>query len=153
VSRLSPYAAVMGSALSLAVWLLVGDVLPSFWMALSVALAFAASLVIHEASHAMALAPVPAFLSVYGPVFLVGHREIPPKKGFFVSAAGPVITGASGSLVVLMSGALHSEHLVFVGEVLVMNLLGMTTLAADGRKAVRNLALAGETPEGRSEMC
>jgi hypothetical protein len=153
VRRLSPSAAVMGSALSLALWLLLGDVLPSFWMAVSVALAFAVSLVIHEASHAMALAPVPAFLSVYGPVFLVGHRVIPPKKGFIVSAAGPAITGVSGSLVVLMSGALHSEHLVFVGEVLVMNLLGMTTLAADGRKAVRNLALAGESPEGRSEGC
>ena len=89
VSRLSPYAAVMGSALSLAVWLLVGDVLPFFWMAVSVALAFAASLVIHEASHAMALAPVPAFLSVYGPVFLVGHRGIPPKRGSSSPPRGP----------------------------------------------------------------
>ncbi|HEX2183349.1 MAG TPA: PqqD family protein, partial [Rubrobacteraceae bacterium] len=127
VRCLSPSAAVMGSALSLAMWLLLGEVLPSFWTVISIALAFAVSLVLHEASHAMALAPVPAFLSVYGPVFLVGHREIPPKKGFLVSAAGPVITGASGSLVVLMSGVLHSEHLVFVGEVLVMNLLGITT--------------------------
>jgi hypothetical protein len=64
-----------------------------------------------------------------------------------------VITGASGSLVVLMSGVLHSEHLVFVGEVLVMNLLGITTLAADGRKAVRNLALVADAPEERGERC
>ncbi len=89
VRRLSPFAAVMGSALSLAVWLLLGDALPSFWMAVSVALAFAASLVIHEASHAMALAPVPAFLSVYGPVFLVGTRRYRLQRGFSSRPRGP----------------------------------------------------------------
>jgi hypothetical protein len=73
VRHLSLPAAVMGAALSLAVWLLPGDVLTSFWISASIALAFAVSLVLHEAAHAMALAPVPAFLSLYGPVFLVGH--------------------------------------------------------------------------------
>ena len=73
VRHLSPSAAVMGAALSLAVWLLLGDALSCFWTAVSIALAFAVSLVLHEAAHAMALAPVPAFLSLYGPVFLVGH--------------------------------------------------------------------------------
>jgi hypothetical protein len=153
VRCLSLSAAVMGATLSLAVWLLLGDVLPSFWIAVSIALAFAVSLVLHEAAHAMALAPVPAFISLYGPVFLVGHREIPPKKGFLVSAAGPTIAGISGLLVMLMSGVLRSEHLVFVGEILSMNLLGMTTVAADGRKALRNLALVLDPPEGRGARC
>jgi hypothetical protein len=153
VRCLSLSAAVMGATLSLAVWLLLGDVLPSFWIAVSVALAFAVSLVLHEAAHAMALAPVPAFISLYGPVFLVGHREIPPGKGFLVSAAGPTIAGISGLLVMLMSGVLRSEHLVFVGEILSMNLLGMTTVAADGRKALRNLALVLDPPEGRGARC
>jgi hypothetical protein len=151
--HLSLSAAVMGSTLSLAVWLLLGDVLPSFWMAVSIALAFAVSLVLHEASHAMALAPVPAFLSLYGPVFLVGHREIPPCKGFLVSAAGPTITGVAGLLVMLMSGVLRSEHLVFAGEILSMNLLGMTTIAADGRKVLRNLALVPGPTERRGAKC
>ncbi len=44
-------------------------------------------------------------------------------------------------LVVLTSGLLNSEHLVFAGEILSLNLLGMRTIAADGRKALRNLAL------------
>ena len=66
----------MGAALSLALWSLMGDVLPSFWSAVSIALAFAVSLVFHEAAHAMTLAPMPAFLSVYGPVFLVGHPGV-----------------------------------------------------------------------------
>jgi hypothetical protein len=70
----------MGSMVSLPLWLLLGDVLPSFWMAVSIAVAFAISLVLHEAAHAMVLAPVPAFLSLYGPVFLVGHGRIPPRK-------------------------------------------------------------------------
>jgi Coenzyme PQQ synthesis protein D (PqqD) len=153
VRCLSLSAAVMGATLSLAVWLLLGDVLPSFWIAVSIALAFAVSLVLHEAAHAMALAPVPAFISLYGPVFLVGHREIPPGKGFLVSAAGPTIAGISGLLVMLMSGVLRSEHLVFVGEILSMNLLGMTTVAADGRKALRNLALVLDPPEGRGARC
>jgi hypothetical protein len=146
VRHLSLSAAVMGAAISLTVWLLLGDVLSSFWIAVSIALAFAVSLVLHEAAHAMALAPVPAFLSLYGPVFLVGHPEIPPAKGLLVSAAGPTIAGVSGLLIMLMSGVLRSEHLVFVGEILSMNLLGMTTVAADGRKALRYLALVLDPP-------
>ncbi len=140
-------AAVMGCILTLPLWLLLGEVLPSFWMAVSIALAFATSLVLHEAAHAMVLAPVPCFLSVYGPVYLVEHRRIPPQKGFLVSAAGPAITGTSGLLVMLTSGLLNSEHLVFAGEILSLNLLGMTTIAADGRKALRSLALVLDPPK------
>jgi hypothetical protein len=151
--HLSLSAAMMGAAFSLALWLLMGDVLPSFWMAVSIALAFAVSLVFHEAAHAMALAPVPAFLSVYGPVFLVGHPGISPRKGFLVSAAGPTITGVLGLLVILFSGLLRSECLVLAGEILSMNLLGMTAIAADGRKAVRNLALVLNPPEQRGARC
>jgi len=152
VRRLSLSAAVIGVVLSLAVWLLLGDVL-SFWMAASIALAFAVSLVLHEAAHAIALAPMPAFLSLYGPVFLVEHREISPGKGFLVSIAGPAIAGIVGSLVMLMSGVLRSEHLVFAGEILSMNLLGMTNVAADGRKALRNLALVLDPAERKGVRC
>ena len=52
-----------------------------------------------------------------------------------------MITGASGLLVMLVSGVVNSEQLVFAGKTLSMKLLGMTTIAADGRKALRNLAL------------
>lgn len=151
--HLSLSAAMIGAALSLALWLLMSDVLPSFWLAVSIALAFAVSLVFHEAAHAMALAPVSAFLSVYGPVFLVGHPGIPPSKGFLVSAAGPTIPGVLGLLVILFSGLLRSECLVFAGEVLSMNLLGMTAIAADGRKAVRNLVLVLNPSERRGAKC
>jgi hypothetical protein len=47
----------------------------------------------------------------------------------------------------LMSCLLSSEHLVLAGEILTLNLLGMTTIAADGRKALRNLALALDSSE------
>jgi Coenzyme PQQ synthesis protein D (PqqD) len=143
VSRTALPAAVMGAMASLPVMLLT---FPSFWVAASIVLAFAISLILHEAAHAMALAPVPAYLSVYGPIFLVGHRKVSPRKGFLVSAAGPVVTGTSGLLVVLMSRLLDSEHLVFAGEILSLNLLGMTTIAADGRKALRNLTLILDPP-------
>lgn len=79
--------------------------------------------------------------------------KIPPGKGFLVSAVGPMITGISGLLVMLMSGLLNSEYLVFAGEILSLNLLGMTAVAADGRKALRNLALALDPPEKRGEQC
>ena len=151
--RISLPAAVMGGILSLPVWLLAGDVLPPLWMVTSVALAFAVSLVLHEAAHAMVLAPVPAFLSLQGPVFLVEHRKIKPGKGFLVCAAGPVITGSSGLLLMLMSALLNSEYLVFAGEILSLNLLGMTAIAADGRKALRNLALVLDPPEKRGGQC
>jgi hypothetical protein len=153
VRRIALPALAMGSMVSLPIWLLLGEVLPSFWMAFSIALAFAVSLVLHEAAHAMILAPVPAFLSLYGPVFLVGHGEVPPCKGFLVSAAGPTITGAAGLLVMLASGVLESQHLVFVGEILSLNLLGMTTIAADGRKALRNLALVFDSPARGGVRC
>jgi hypothetical protein len=153
VRRLSLPATVMGWTMALPVWFLACGVFPSFWMAVSVALAFAISLILHEAAHAMVLAPVPAFLSLHGPIFLIGHPRIPPAKGFLVSAAGPMITGTSGLLVVLMSSLLNSEYLVFAGEILSTNLLGMTTIAADGRKALRNLALVLDPPDGRGVEC
>ncbi len=140
VRRIGPSAAVAGWSVSLPAWLLLGDVF-SFWTAFSIALAFAISLVVHEAAHAVVLAPEPAYLSMYGPVFLVGHAAIPPGKGFLVSAAGPTIAGVSGLLVMLVSATVSSQYLAFVGEMLSLNLLGMTALAADGRKALRNLAL------------
>jgi hypothetical protein len=151
--RMGPPAVAMGSMVSLPVWLLLGEVLPSFWMAVSIALAFAISLVLHEAAHAAVLAPEPAFLILYGPVFLVGHGEIPPARGFLVSAAGPTMTGAAGLLVMLMSGLLGSEHLVLAGEILSLNLLGMTAIAADGRKALRNLALVFDPSPRRGARC
>ena len=76
VQRIGLPAVAMVSMVSLPVWLLLGEALPSFWMAVSIALAFAVSLVLHEAAHAMLLAPVPAFLSLYGPVFLVEHGGV-----------------------------------------------------------------------------
>jgi hypothetical protein len=48
---------------------------------------------------------------------------------------------------------LRSEPLVFAGEILSMNLLGMTTVAADGRKALRNLARVLDPPDRRSAKC
>ena len=152
VRHLSPPAAMMGAALSVAAWVLLGDGLTSLWSVISLALAFAVGLVLHEAAHAMALAPVPAFLSVYGPVFMVAHKEIPPARGLLVSAAGPAIAGVSGVLVVLIGGVVRSEHLVIAGEILAMNLLGMTTVAADGRKALRNLALVLDPPGRRRSV-
>lgn len=151
--RIGLPATVMGCLLSLPVWLLTGDVLPPLWTVVSVALAFAVSLVLHEAAHAMVLAPMPAFLSLHGPVFLVSHGRLPPRKAFLVSAAGPMITGTSGLLVMLVSGLLNSEYLVLAGEILTLNLLGMTALAADGRRALRNLALVLDPPERKGGQC
>jgi hypothetical protein len=101
----------------------------------------------------MVLAPEPAYLSLYGPVFLVGHAAIPPGKGFLVSAAGPTIAGVSGLLVMLVSAVVSSQHLAFVGEMLSLNLLGLTAVAADGRKALRNLALVLDSSESRGVRC
>ena len=56
-------------------------------------------------------------------------------------------------LVMLMSGLLNSEYLVLAGEILSLNLLGMTTIAADGRKALRTLALVLDTLERRGMKC
>jgi hypothetical protein len=153
VRRIGLPATLVGWTLSLSVWLLLGDVFPSFWTVVIIAGAFALSLVLHEAAHAMVLVPVPAYLSVHGPIFLVGHPRIPPGKGFMVAVAGPVITGVSGLLVVLTSGLLSSEYLVFAGEILTLNLLGITTIAADGRKALRNLALVLDPSERGGVQC
>ncbi len=64
-----------------------------------------------------------------------------------------MITGSSGLLVMLMSGLLNSEYLVLAGEILTLNLLGMTAIAADGRKALRSLALLFDPREKRGGRC
>ena len=53
----------------------------------------------------------------------------------------------------VMSGLLDSEYLVLVGEILTLNLLGMTAIAADGRKALRNLALLFDPREKGGGQC
>jgi hypothetical protein len=70
-----------------------------------------------------------------------------------VSAAGPAIAGIGGLLVMLMSGVLRSEHLALAGEILSMNLLGVTNVAADGRKTLRNLALVLDPTERKGVRC
>jgi hypothetical protein len=82
-----------------------------------------------------------------------GSEKIPPGKGFLVSAAGPLITGTSGLIVMGISGLLNSEYLVSAGEILSLNLLGMTAIAADGRKALRNLTFVLDPAEKRGGQC
>ncbi len=53
----------------------------------------------------------------------------------------------------LMSGLLDSEYLVLVGVILTLNLLGMTAIAADGRKALRNLTFVLDPAEKRGGQC
>ena len=60
---------------------------------------------------------------------------------------------SSGLLLMLMSAFLNSEYLVFAGEILSLNLLGMTAIGADGRKALRTLALVLYPPEKRRGQC
>jgi hypothetical protein len=92
----------------------------------------------------VALAPVPTFLGLYGPSTKVQHRPVTPRKGLLVSAAGPAITGSLGLPVLLGSSFLHSGSLAILGTMLLLNLLGLTVAAPDGRNALRNLALVLE---------
>ncbi len=52
-----------------------------------------------------------------------------------------------------ISGLLNSEYLVFAGEILSLNLRGMTAIAADGRKALRNLTFVLDPAEKRGGQC
>ena len=138
---------MIGSIIGLATWILVGAISSPIWLFFATALASSISLLIHEAAHAVALVPVPAFLGLYGPSTKVQHRPVKPRKGLLVSAAGPAITGSLGLPVLLGSGFLNSGPLVLVGMMLLLNLLGITVAAPDGRNALRNLALAPEASE------
>jgi len=147
VRRLGPRSWVMGSITGLATWIVVGAVSPPIWLLFATALASSASLLVHETSHAVALVPVPAFLGLYGPSTKVQHRPLTPRKGVLVSAAGPAITGGLGLPVLLGSGFLNSGSLAVLGTMLLLNLLGLTAAAPDGRNALRSLALVLE-PRG-----
>jgi hypothetical protein len=147
VRRLGPRSWVIGSIIGLTTWMLVGAFSSSVWLFFATALASSVSLLVHEAAHAVALVPVPAFLGVYGPAIKVQHRPVTPRKGLLVSAAGPAITGGLGLSVLLGSDFLNSGALLLVGMMLLLNLLGMTVAAPDGRNALRNLALALESDE------
>jgi hypothetical protein len=147
VRRLGLRSWVIGSIIGLATWMLLGAIPSSVWLSFVTALASSVSLLVHEAAHAVALVPVPAFLGVYGPAIKVQHRPVTPRKGLLVSAAGPAITGGLGLSVLLGSDFLNSGALLLVGMMLLLNLLGMTVAAPDGRNALRNLALALESDE------
>ena len=138
---------VIGCLAGLATWMLLGALPSSVWLIFATALASSVSLLVHEAAHAVALVPVPAFLGVYGPSTKVQHRPVTPRKGLLVSTAGPVTTGSLGLTVLLGSGFLNSGPLMLVAMMLLLNLLGLTVAAPDGRNALRNLALALEANE------
>jgi hypothetical protein len=147
VRRLGPRSWVIGSIMGLATWMLLGPIPGSVWLIFATVLATSVSLLVHEAAHAVALVPVPAFLGLYGPSTKVQHRPVTPRKGLLVSAAGPAITGSLGLPVLLGSGFLNSGTLAILGTMLLLNLLGLTVAAPDGRNALRNLALILEPKE------
>ena len=138
---------MIGSIIGLATWILVGAISSPIWLFFASALASSVSLLIHEAAHALALVPVPAFLGVYGPSTKVQHRPVKPRKGLLVSAAGPAITGSLGLPVLLGSGFLNSGPLAILGTMLLLNLLGLTIAAPDGRNALRKLVIVLEPKE------
>lgn len=142
ISReLSPRAIVTGFTVFLILWTLLGAMPAFLWIALVSGVALSVSLLVHEAAHAVALFPTPAFLSVHGLKIQVQHPRILPLQGFLVSSAGPVVTGVSGLLVIAISNLLGLEALALAGLALLFNLLGITALAPDGRSALRNLKL------------
>ena len=147
VRRLGLRSSVLGCIIGLSTWVLLGASSSSVWLVFATALASSVSLLVHEAAHAVALVPAPAFLGVYGPSIKVQHGPVARRKGLLVSAAGPVITGSLGLPVLLGSGFLNSGPLVLVGMMLLLNLLGITVAAPDGRNALRNLALAPKSSE------
>ena len=147
VRRLGPRSWAIGCIMGLTTWMLLGSISGSAWLVFATALATSVSLLVHEAAHAVALVPVPAFLGVYGPSIKVQHRPVTPHKGLLVSAAGPAITGSLGLPVLLGSVFLNSGPLVLVGIMLLLNLLGLTVAAPDGRNALRNLELVLEPKE------
>ncbi len=147
VRRLGPRSWMIGSIIGLATWMLVGAISSSAWLFFATALASSVSLLVHEAAHAVALMPVPAFLGVYGPSTKVQHRPVSSRKGLLVSAAGPAVTGSLGLPVLLGSGFLNSGPLAILGTMLLLNLIGLTVAAPDGRNALRNLALVLEPKE------
>ncbi len=130
---------VIGSGIGLATWMLLGALFSSVWLNFAIALASSVSLLVHEGAHAVALVPVPAFLGVYGPSTKVQHRPVTPHKGLLVSTAGPAVAGGLGLPILLGNGFLDSASLVLVGTMLLLNLLGITAAAPDGRNALRHL--------------
>ena len=148
--RLGPRSLFVGLAATLPMWVLTPITPLSLWTVLAVTLATSVGLLVHEAAHVLALLPVPSFLGVRGLSVAVQHRRVPPRRGLLVAVAGPVVSGGLGLLILLASSLLGSSFLAFLGIVLLINMLGVTVVAADGRNALRHLSFALEPNTERS---
>lgn len=100
---------------------------------LAVAPAIGASLLIHEIGHALFLRNVPTVLVTRGPQIFLLHRPIQSQRAVLVSAAGPVISGIVGGSLLIVAYLITAPVLLLVALPFVVQLLGLTVLAHDGR--------------------
>lgn len=102
--------------------------------ATALALVAAAGPLVHEAGHLLTLGRRPAALLLRGLRPAVAHGPLPPARAFVVTAAGPLSGLAVGALVVSLSILFTNMAAAVVGLVFCSQVLGLTVLAADGRK-------------------
>ena len=115
-----PAASVLGSAL----------------LALSLGLGAAAALVVHEASHAVALAGASsAALIVGGRRISVVHAPIPSVRAQLVAAAGPLVPGLAGLAVAAVAAAAAMPALASAALPLAGHAIGLLAFTRDGRRA------------------
>ena len=123
-------------------WLLAGTafVLPGLLFAPRLTVAFAAilpglvaSIAAHETAHAVALrrAGVGCFLAQAGWRLAVVHPA--GKGGAVADASGPALCGLTGMMALVLASVLHSVPLAFAATPFVVQLLGLTIVARDGR--------------------
>jgi hypothetical protein len=98
-------------------------------------LGLGASLVIHEAAHAVALSGMDAALVTRGVRTFVIHRVLEPRRRRLVAAAGPAAAAATGALAVVAAWLVAAPELALVGCPAAAHAVGLTVATGDGRAA------------------
>jgi hypothetical protein len=104
-------------------------------LALATGAAFGGALILHEAGHAVALAPVPAAVVLRRTRTSIVHGPLATRRAARVAAAGPLAAGALG--VAVATWALHDASFaaLLAACPATGHLLGLTVATHDGRVA------------------
>lgn len=113
--------------------LVAGEVLLAAPLAAGVAVG--GGLVVHEASHAVALVGIRSALVVHGRRTFLLHAPTSRRRRLVVAGAGPLVASSLGVALLAAASPLGAPLLALAGGAAATHAVGLTVLTSDGRAA------------------
>lgn len=125
--------ALFAAATATAALVLAALAITAPFLAVAAGAAVAGSVLVHELAHVVALRGVPACVVTRGFRVAIVHRAVPPRRTKIVALAGPAAGLAAALSLLVLVATSASAAAATAALVSLLNALGLTVLARDGR--------------------